>query len=45
MKFYYEMFFLTYETDFVLFLAVLENSALPKGWDSSHATFYVTSEL
>ena len=25
-------FFLTYETEFVLFLAVLENSVLPMGW-------------
>ena len=30
--------FLTYETEFVLFLAVLGNSVLPMGWDSSHAT-------
>ena len=30
--------FLTYETEFVLNLAVLENSVLPMGWDSSHAT-------
>ena len=28
----------TYETEFILFLAVLENSLLPMGWDSSHAT-------
>ena len=34
----------TYETEFVLFLAVLENSVLPMGWDSSHA-LKVTSEL
>ena len=37
--------FLSYGTDFVLFLAVLENSVLPMGWDSSHATLIVTSEL
>ena len=34
-KYYY---FLTYETEFVLFLAVLENSVLPMGWDSSRET-------
>ena len=28
--------FLTYETAFVLFLAVLENSVLSMGYDSSH---------
>ena len=37
--------FLTYEIEFVLFLAVLEKSVLPMGWDSSHATLKVTSEL
>ena len=37
--------FLTYETEFVLFSAVLENSVLPMGWDSSHATLKVTSDL
>ena len=37
--------FLTYETEFVLFLAVLENSVLPMGLDSSNATLKVTSEL
>ncbi|MEW8487905.1 MAG: hypothetical protein AB2705_22245 [Candidatus Thiodiazotropha sp.] len=37
--------FLTYEAEFVLFLAVLENSVLPIGWDSSHTTFKVTSKL
>ena len=37
--------FLTYETEFVLFLAMLENSVLLMGWDSSHATLKVTSEL
>ena len=37
--------FLTYETEFVLFLAVLENSVLPIGRDSSHGTLKVTSEL
>ena len=35
--------FLTYETEFVLYLAVLENCVLPMGWDSSHETLYVTS--
>ena len=30
--------FLTSETEFVLFLAVLENSVLPMGCDSSHET-------
>ena len=33
----------TYETEFVLFLAVLENSSM--GWDSSHAPLKVMSEL
>ena len=37
--------FLTYETAFVLILAVLENSVLPMGWGSSHATLTVMSEL
>ena len=37
--------FLTYETEFVLFLVALENSVLPMGWDSSHPTLKVTSEL
>ena len=32
------MSFLTYETEFVLFLALLINSVLPMGWDSSHET-------
>ena len=36
-------FFFTYETEFVLFLAVLDNSVLPMGLDSSHATLKVTS--
>ena len=36
---------LTYETVFVPVLAVLENSVLPMGWNSSHATLKVTSEL
>ena len=31
-------FYLIYEIEFVLFLAVLENSVLTMGWDSSHAT-------
>ena len=35
--------FLTYETAFVLFLAMLENSVLPMGCDSSHETLKVTS--
>ena len=35
--------FLTFETEFVLFLAVLENSVLPMGWDSSHETLNMTS--
>ena len=30
--------FLIYETELVLFSAVLKNSVLPVGWDSSHAT-------
>ena len=30
--------FLTCEIEFVLFLAVLQNSVLPMGLDSSHAT-------
>ena len=38
-------FFLTYQIEFVLLLAVLEKSLLPLGWDSSHATFKVTSEF
>ena len=37
--------FFTYETEFVLFSVVLENSVLPIGWDSSHVTLKVTSEL
>ena len=37
--------FLTYETEFILFLAVLENSVIPMAWESSQATFKVTSEL
>ena len=40
-----EQLFLTYETELVLFLAMLENSVVPLGWDSSHATLNVTSEL
>ena len=36
---------LTYKTEFVLFLAVLENSVLPMGWNSSQATLKVTSKL
>ena len=37
--------FLTYETELVLFLVVLENFVLPIGWDSSHMLLKVTSEL
>ena len=37
--------FLTYEIEFVLFLAVLINSVLFMDWASSHATLNVTSEL
>ena len=29
--------FLSYETEFVLFLAVLKNFVVPMGWDSSRA--------
>ena len=39
------MNFLTYETEFVVFLAVLKNCVLLMGSDSSHATLKVTSEL
>ena len=35
--------FPTYETEFVLFLAVLEISVLCMGWDSSHETLKVAS--
>ena len=35
------VFFLTYGIEFVLFLAVLENSVLPMGWDSPHKTLNV----
>ena len=37
------LLFLTYKTEFVLFLAVLENSVMPMGCDSSHKTGKVTS--
>ena len=37
--------FLTNETDFVLFLAVLANPVLPMGWNSSHTTLKVTPEI
>ena len=37
--------FLTYETEFAVFLAVLENSVLPMGRENTHATFKVTSEV
>ena len=40
-----EQAFLTYETEFGLFLAVLENFILSMGWDESHATLKVTSEF
>ena len=33
---YLKLIYLTYETEFVLFLAVLENSVLPMGWHSSY---------
>ena len=39
------LFFFPYETEFALFLAVLENSVLPIGLDSLHASLKVTSEL
>ena len=39
------IFLRTNETEFVLFLAVLKNFILPMGWNSSHATLKVTSEL
>ena len=39
------MYFLTYETEFALFLAVLENSVLSMSLDSSHARLKVTSEF
>ena len=35
--------FLTCETEFVLFLAVLEISVLPMGWDGLNETLKVTS--
>ena len=41
----YAYTFLTYETEFVLYLAELENSVLPNGWDSSHEMLKVMSEL
>ena len=40
-----DTYFLTYDTEFVLVLAMLGNSVLPMGWDSLHATLKVTSEL
>ena len=43
--YYLEDMLLTYETEFVLFLAVLENSVLPMGWDSSHETSKVMSVI
>ena len=38
-------YILTYEIEFVQFSAVLENSVLPMGWDSSHAALIVLSEF
>ena len=38
-------FFLSMRQKCVPFLAVLENSVLRIGWDSSHATLKVTSEF
>ena len=35
--------YLTYETEFVLFFVVLENSVLPMGCDSLHAMINMTS--
>ena len=35
--------FLSYKTEFGLFLVVLENSVLPMDLDSSHATLNMTS--
>ena len=37
--------FLTVETEFVLFLAMFENSVLPMDLDSSHETLKVTSAV
>ena len=37
--------YMNYETEFVIFLGVLENSVLPMGLDSSHTTLKVTSEF
>ena len=37
--------FLTYETEFILFLAVLEYSVFSMGCDISHVTLKVTSEI
>ena len=42
---FYYLKYLTNETEFVLCLAVLENSVLPIGWDSSHAMLKATLEL
>ena len=42
-KWAYDICFLTYEKEFVLFLAALENSVLPLGWDSSYDTLKVKS--
>ena len=33
-------YILTYETDFALFLAVLENSVLLMGYDNTHETLH-----
>ena len=40
-----ESHFLTFTSEFVLFLAVLENSVLLMGSDSSHETLRVTSVI
>ena len=41
----YKITFSNYEAEFVLFVAVLENSVLPTGCDSCHETLKVTSEI
>ena len=45
MSVYIHIFFLHMTHNLFYILAVLENSAMPMGWDSSHATLKVTSEL
>ena len=42
---YLDIYFHTYETEFGLFLAMLEHSVSPMGWDISHATLKLISEL